>query len=101
MGLAYSRCALWAADRVFRTFELNIQAQAPLMIEKIEVHVIELPVKRKRIFPSESYDTGYPSAILSRPMLVKIRADRVVGCTQIRPISPGHFLNAADCALWQ
>lgn len=62
------------------------------MIDKIEVHVTELPVRLKRIFSSGSYDTGPPGDLLGKPILVKIHADGVVGYAQIRPISPGHFV---------
>jgi len=62
------------------------------VIDKIEVHVTELPVRLKRIFSSGSYDTGAPRDLLGKPVLVKIHADGVVGCAQIRPISPGHFV---------
>ncbi|MBI4189703.1 MAG: hypothetical protein HY525_04100, partial [Betaproteobacteria bacterium] len=62
------------------------------MIDRIEVFVTELPVRLKRIFSSGSYDTGPPKQLLGKPVLVKIHADGVVGCAQIRPISPGHFV---------
>jgi muconate cycloisomerase len=62
------------------------------MIERIEVFVTELPVRVKRIFSSGSYDTGPREQQLGKPVLVKIHADGVVGCAQIRPISPGHFV---------
>src|SRR3989304_4883142 len=62
------------------------------MIDRIELFVTELPVRLKRIFSSGSYDTGPPKQLLSKPVLVKIFADGVVGCAQIRPISPGHFV---------
>ncbi|MBI1989708.1 MAG: hypothetical protein HYS65_08220, partial [Betaproteobacteria bacterium] len=62
------------------------------MIDRIELFVTELPVRLKRIFSSGSYDTGPPKQLLSKPVLVKIHADGVVGCAQIRPISPGHFV---------
>jgi L-alanine-DL-glutamate epimerase-like enolase superfamily enzyme len=62
------------------------------MIDRIEVFVTELPFRVKRIFSSGSYDTGPAGRILGKPVLVKIYADGVVGCAQIRPISPGHFV---------
>ncbi|CAN5740503.1 enolase C-terminal domain-like protein [soil metagenome] len=62
------------------------------MIERIEVFVTEMPVRLKRIFSSGSYDTGPLGRILGKPVLVRIYADGVVGCAQIRPISPGHFM---------
>ncbi|MBN9472549.1 MAG: hypothetical protein ABS43_16695 [Bordetella sp. SCN 67-23] len=62
------------------------------MIERIEVYVTELPVRVKRIFSSGSYDTGPRDRILGKPVLVRIHADGVTGCAQIRPISPGHFV---------
>ncbi|MDH3317203.1 MAG: hypothetical protein OER43_15755 [Gammaproteobacteria bacterium] len=62
------------------------------MIEFIEIFVTGLPVRVQRIFSSGSYDTGPAEQLLSKPVLVKIHADGVVGCAQIRPISPGHFV---------
>lgn len=62
------------------------------MIERIEIYVTALPVRLKRIFSSGSYDTGAPEHLLGKPVLVKIHADGVTGCAQIRPISPGHFV---------
>lgn len=62
------------------------------MIDRIEVIVTELPIRLKRIFSSGSYDTGPPKQILGKPVFVKIHANGVVGCAQIRPISPGHFV---------
>ena len=62
------------------------------MIERIEIFVTGLPVRVQRIFSSGSYDTGPAEQLLSKPVLVKIHADGVVGCAQIRPISPGHFV---------
>lgn len=63
------------------------------MIDRIEVFVTELPVRVQRIFSSGSYDTGPPQRLLGKPVLVKVHADGVVGCAQIRPISPGHFVS--------
>lgn len=62
------------------------------MIDRIEIYVTGLPVRVQRIFSSGSYDTGPAERMLSKPVLVKIHADGVVGCAQIRPISPGHFV---------
>ena len=62
------------------------------MIDRIEIHVTALPVRVQRIFSSGSYDTGPAERLLSKPVLVKIHADGVVGCAQVRPISPGHFV---------
>lgn len=62
------------------------------MIERIEIVVTALPVRLKRIFSSGSYDTGPAEQLLGKPVLVKIFADGIVGCAQIRPISPGHFV---------
>ena len=55
------------------------------------------PVRLQRTFSSGSYDTGPPKELLGKPVFVKIYADGVVGCAQIRPISPGHFV--ADTVL--
>ncbi|ARP81745.1 hypothetical protein CAL12_13595 [Bordetella genomosp. 8] len=62
------------------------------MIDRIEIIVTELPVRVQRIFSSGSWDTGPAGHILGKPVLVRIHDDGVVGCAQIRPISPGHFL---------
>jgi muconate cycloisomerase len=62
------------------------------MIDRIEIFVTELPVRVQRVFSSGSWDTGPSGRILGKPILVRIHADGVVGCAQIRPISPGHFL---------
>ncbi len=62
------------------------------MIERIEVRVVEMPVRLKRVFSSGSYDTGPAGQLLGKPVFVRIFADGVVGCGQIRPISPSHFV---------
>jgi L-alanine-DL-glutamate epimerase-like enolase superfamily enzyme len=62
------------------------------MIDRIEIFITELPTRLRRTFSSGSYDTGAPRDLLGKPVLVKIYADGVVGCAQIRPISPGHFV---------
>lgn len=62
------------------------------MIDQIEIFVTALSARVQRIFSSGSYDTGPAERLLSKPVLVKIYADGVVGCAQIRPISPGHFV---------
>lgn len=62
------------------------------MIDRVEVFVTELPIRVQRVFSSGSYDTGPPKQQLGKPVLVKIHADGVTGCGQIRPISPGHFV---------
>jgi L-alanine-DL-glutamate epimerase-like enolase superfamily enzyme len=62
------------------------------MIERIEIFVTALAARVQRIFSSGSYDTGPAERLLGKPVLVKIHADGIVGCAQIRPISPGHFV---------
>jgi FAD binding domain/Mandelate racemase / muconate lactonizing enzyme, N-terminal domain len=62
------------------------------MIDRIEIFITELPTRLRRTFSSGSYDTGAPRDLLGKPVLVKIYADGTVGCAQIRPISPGHFV---------
>src|SRR5262249_23827693 len=52
----------------------------------------QLPVRLQRTFSSGSYDTGAADQMLGKPVFVKIYAEGVVGCAQIRPISPGHFV---------
>lgn len=64
----------------------------PHLIERVEVFVTSLAIRLKRTFSSGSYDTGPEQQLLGKPVLVKIYADGVVGCAQIRPISPGHFV---------
>jgi L-alanine-DL-glutamate epimerase-like enolase superfamily enzyme len=63
-----------------------------MRIDRIELHVVELPVRLKRTFSSGSYDTGPADQLLGKPLLLKIHADGVTGISQIRPISPGHFV---------
>jgi muconate cycloisomerase len=63
-----------------------------MMIDRIEIFVTGLTARVQRIMSSGSYDTGPAERLLSKPVLVKIHADGVVGCAQIRPISPGHFV---------
>jgi muconate cycloisomerase len=62
------------------------------MIDRIEIRVVEMPVRLKRTFSSGSYDTGPAGQLLGKPVFVRVFADGVVGCSQIRPISPGHFV---------
>jgi L-alanine-DL-glutamate epimerase-like enolase superfamily enzyme len=62
------------------------------MIDRIEIFVTALSQRVQRIFSSGTYDTGPSERVLGKPVLVKIYADGVVGCAQIRPISPGHFV---------
>ena len=62
------------------------------MIDRIEIFVTALSQRVQRIFSSGTYDTGAPERMLGKPVLAKIYADGVVGCAQIRPISPGHFV---------
>jgi muconate cycloisomerase len=62
------------------------------MIDRIEIFVTALAARVQRVFSSGSYDTGPPERLLGKPVLVKLHADGVVGCAQIRPISPGHFV---------
>ena len=58
------------------------------MIERIEIHVTALSTRLKRIFASGTYDTGPDESITSKPVLVKVHADGVVGYGLSRPISP-------------
>ncbi|WP_296561131.1 enolase C-terminal domain-like protein [Pigmentiphaga sp.] len=62
------------------------------MIDAIDVHVTDLPVRLQRTFSSGSYDTGPSGQELGKPVLVKIHADGVTGYGQVRPIAPGHFV---------
>jgi L-alanine-DL-glutamate epimerase-like enolase superfamily enzyme len=64
-----------------------------MKIDRIEVFVTALSARLQRIFSSGSYDTGPAERLLSKPVLVKIYAGGVIGCAQIRPISPGHFVS--------
>jgi muconate cycloisomerase len=61
-------------------------------IDGIEIFVTSLSARVQRIFSSGSYDTGPAERVLGKPVLVKIHAEGVTGCAQIRPISPGHFV---------
>jgi L-alanine-DL-glutamate epimerase-like enolase superfamily enzyme len=61
-------------------------------IDRLEVFVTDLPGRLQRTISSGSYDTGASRSMLGKPVLVRLFADGVVGCGQIRPISPGHFM---------
>lgn len=63
-----------------------------MKIDRIEIHVTSLSARVQRIFSSGSYDTGPADRVLGKPVLVKIHAEGITGCAQIRPISPGHFV---------
>ena len=63
-----------------------------MRIERIEVLVVQLPVRLQRTFSSGSYDTGPAEQLLGKPVFVKLYGEGVVGHAQIRPISPGHFV---------
>lgn len=63
-----------------------------MRIERIEIHVTELPVRLTRTFSSGSYDSGPAGQLLGKPVLVKIYAESVIGFGQVRPIAPGHFV---------
>jgi len=63
------------------------------MIDRIEIFVTALSERVQRVFSSGAYDTGPAERLLGKPVLVKVYADGVVGCGQIRPISPGHFVS--------
>lgn len=62
------------------------------MIDRIEIFVTALSSRVQRVFSSGAYDTGPAERLLGKPVLVKVYADGVIGCGQIRPISPGHFV---------
>jgi L-alanine-DL-glutamate epimerase-like enolase superfamily enzyme len=66
------------------------------MIDRIEIFITALSQRLQRVFSSGVYDTGPADSLLGKHVLVKIYADGVVGCAQVRPISPGHFV--ADTA---
>lgn len=63
-----------------------------MKIERIEVFVTDLPNRLQRQMSSGAWDTGPAGSLLGKPVLVKIYAEGVVGCGQIRSISPGHFI---------
>jgi len=63
-----------------------------MAIDRIEIKVTQLPGRLQRTFSSGSYDTGPPEQLLGKPVFLKIYADGVVGHSQVRPISPGHFV---------
>lgn len=63
-----------------------------MKIDRIEIHVTSLSARVQRIFSSGSYDTGPAERVLGKPVLVKIHAEGLTACAQIRPISPGHFV---------
>ena len=59
------------------------------MIERIEIHVTALSTRLKRIFASGTYDTGPDESITSKPVLVKVHADGVVGYHDIARLLAG------------
>lgn len=63
-----------------------------MIIDRIEVCIVEMPFRLQRTFSSGSYDTGPAGRLLGKPVFVRIFAGGVIGCAQIRPISPGHFV---------
>lgn len=63
-----------------------------MRIDRIEAYVTDLPERLVRQVASGKQDTGEPSGLIGKPVLVKLFADGVVGYGQIRPISPGHFM---------
>jgi len=63
-----------------------------MRIERVEIHVTELPVRLTRTFSSGSYDSGPAGQLLGKPVLVKVYAESVIGFGQVRPIAPGHFV---------
>jgi L-alanine-DL-glutamate epimerase-like enolase superfamily enzyme len=63
-----------------------------LRIERVEIRVTDLPSRLQRLSSSGRYDTGASGSLLGKPVLVRIHAGGAVGCGQIRPIAPSHFL---------
>lgn len=63
-----------------------------LRIERIEVFVTDLTGRLQRRMSSGPYDTGAGGSWIGKPVLVKLHAEGLVGLGQIRPISPGHWM---------
>ena len=63
-----------------------------LTIERIDVHVTDLPGRLRRRMSSGGYDTGAGGSGIGKPVLIKLHAGGIVGLGQIRPISPGHWM---------
>lgn len=60
-------------------------------IDRIEVHVTDLPQRLTRELAHGTWDTGPSGSLLGKPVLVRLFVDGVVGYGQIRPFSPGHI----------
>ena len=62
-----------------------------MKIERIEVFVTDLPVRLKRRTATAVSDTGAPGDLMSKPVLVKLWADGVIGYGQTRPTGRQHW----------
>jgi L-alanine-DL-glutamate epimerase-like enolase superfamily enzyme len=63
-----------------------------MRIERIEICVTDLKTRLQRQRSTGPYDTGAPGALLGKPVLVRIFAEGIVGCGQIRPLAPHHAM---------
>src|SRR5215475_9069699 len=63
-----------------------------MRIERIEIRVTDLTTRLQRQRSTGAYDTGAPGALLGKPVLVRVFAEGIVGCGQIRPLAPHHAM---------
>src|SRR4029077_4140895 len=68
------------------------RAETSMRIERIEIFVTDLTTRLQRQRSTGAYDTGAPGALIGKPVLVKVFAEEVVGCGQIRPLAPHHSM---------
>ena len=63
-----------------------------MRIDRIEISVTDLTQRLQRMRSTGPYDTGAPGALLGKPLFLKIFAEGIVGCAQIRPLAPHHSI---------
>jgi L-alanine-DL-glutamate epimerase-like enolase superfamily enzyme len=63
-----------------------------MRVERIEIRVTDLTTRLQRQRSTGAYDTGAPGALLGKPVLVRVFAEGIVGCGQIRPLAPHHAM---------
>jgi L-alanine-DL-glutamate epimerase-like enolase superfamily enzyme len=63
-----------------------------MRVDRIEVFVTDLPERLSRRSAGSGSDTGAPGDVMSKPILVKVFADGLVGYGQVRPTGRNHWL---------
>jgi L-alanine-DL-glutamate epimerase-like enolase superfamily enzyme len=63
-----------------------------MRIDRLEISVTDLSQRLQRMRSTGAYDTGAPGALLGKPVFLRIFAEGVVGCAQIRPLAPHHSI---------